>query len=162
MADEHTCDPSCALRRREFLGAAALTALTLLEAACGDGQIGPAGPASTTGSTTLVVTLSQYSALGAVGGVARVDGGSGAPVALVRTGATSFTALSLICPHQGFTVTVNGNAFYCPAHGARFSGTGVWTGGQRTTNMVTLASTYDATAGTITVTRSGSSARRDD
>ena len=154
MSDEQVCDQSCPLARREFLGTAALAALALLEAACGNGQIGPvAVDASTAGPGTLVVTLAQYSTLAAAGGAARVDGGSGRPVALVRTGATTFLAFSLICPHEGFTVTVTGSTFYCPAHGARFSNTGVNNGGQRTTNLVSLANTYDAAAGTVTISR---------
>jgi Rieske Fe-S protein len=154
MPDEQTCDQSCPLARREFLGATVVAALALLEAACGNGQIGPIGPDNTSGgSATLVVTLSQYPALASSGGVARVDGGNGRPVALARTGATSFVALSLRCPHEGFTVDVNGSAFYCPAHGARFTNTGTWQGGQRTTNMVTLASTYNPVAGTVSISR---------
>jgi cytochrome b6-f complex iron-sulfur subunit len=153
MSDEHACDQSCPLARREFLGAAALTALALLEAACGNGQIGPTvpGDAGVVGGNTLVVTLSQYSALASTGGVARVDGGNGRPVALVRTSATTFLALSLRCPHEGFTVGVTGSTFYCPAHGARFSNNGTWTGGQRTSSLVSLASTYDAVTGKVTI-----------
>ncbi|HEY3287931.1 MAG TPA: Rieske 2Fe-2S domain-containing protein [Gemmatimonadaceae bacterium] len=151
MAD-HPCEGSCPLGRRDFLGAAALTALALLESACGDGQIGPSGPSGPSGGN-LVVTLAQYAVLTNVGGVARVDGGSGTPVALVRTGAQSFTALSLVCPHEHATVNVNGGGFLCPNHGARFSGTGVWQGGQPTTNMRSLPASYDAVAGTVTITR---------
>ena len=131
MANEHVCDPGCALRRRDFLGAAALAALALLETACGNGIIGPAdagvqpGGSTTLANGGLLVTLSAYSALASTGGIARVDGGSGRPVALVRTGAASFAAYSLVCPHEGYTVNVNGSAFYCPAHGARFSSGGV-------------------------------------
>jgi cytochrome b6-f complex iron-sulfur subunit len=161
MADEHTCDPAaCALRRRDFLGAAALTALALLEA-CGNGIIGPSdstvglvtGGSTTTSAGGLLVTLSAFPALAATGGVARVDGGSGRPVALVRTGSASFTAFSLVCPHQGYTVSVQNGAFYCQAHGARFSNAGVNNGGQRTGNLTSLPVTYDATAGTVTIGR---------
>lgn len=159
MADEIGCDQNCELlRRREFLGAAALSALALLEAACGNGQIGPADAITgvTSGGSTstangLVVKLSAYPALASTGGIARVDNGSGRPVALVRTGAANFLALSLKCPHEGYTINVQSAAFYCPAHGARFSGSGTWTGGQRTSNMTSLATTYDATAGTVTI-----------
>lgn len=155
MPDEKTCDQSCPLARRDFLGVAALAALTLLEAACGDGQIGPEGLSANgaSGGGTLVVTLSQYPQLASTGVPVRVDGGNGRPVALVRTGAAAFAALSLRCPHEGFTVGVSGNAFYCPAHGARFASTGTWQGGQRTSNLVSLATTYDAVAGTVSIAR---------
>lgn len=157
MADEHVCDPGCALRRRDFLGAAALAALALLDTACGNGIIGPAdagvqaGGSTTTANGGLLVTLSAFSALSGTGGIARVDGGRGRPVALVRTGATSFIAYSLVCPHQGYTVDVNGSSFYCPAHGARFSSTGVNNGGQRTGNLAVRQTVYDAVAGTVTI-----------
>lgn len=152
MEDTHPCSHSCTVGRREFLSAATLTALTLLQSACGDGQIGGTGPDGTSGGT-LVVMVSQFASLASVGGVARVDGGSGTPVALVRTGAASFTALSLVCTHQGSTVNITGAGFLCPNHGARFSSTGVWQGGQVTTNLHSLPSSYDAVAGTVSITR---------
>lgn len=152
MEDAHPCSHSCAVGRREFLGAAALTALTLLQSACGDGEIGGTAPDRTSGGT-LVVTLSQFAALASVGGVARVDGGIGTPVALVRTGAASFTALSLVCTHEGTTVNLTGAGFLCPNHGARFSSVGVWQGGQVTTDLRSLPSSYDAAAGTVSITR---------
>lgn len=152
MKDAHPCRHSCAVGRREFLGSAALTALTLLQSACGDGQIGGTGPDGTSGGT-LVVMVSQFASLASVGGVARVDGGSGTPVALVRTGASSFAALSLVCPHQGATVGISATGFLCPNHGARFSSAGVWQGGQVTTNLRSLPSSYDAVAGTVSITR---------
>lgn len=153
VAALQACDRSCVVGRREFLGAAALTALALLETACGDGEIGGTGPDGSTSGGTLVVTVSNFAALATIGGVARVDGGSGAPVALVRAGAASFTALSLVCTHQGTTVNLNGSGFLCPNHGARFSSTGQWQGGQPTSNLRTLAATYDAAAGTVMVNR---------
>ena len=158
MTDSPACDHSCALGRREFLGAAALTALVLLETACGDGQIGGVGPDdddddNLTPTGTLVVTVAAFPALANIGGAARVDGGSGKPVALVRTGATSFTAFSLVCTHEGSTVGLTGSGFLCPNHGARFSLTGQWQGGQVTSNLRSLASSFDATAGTVTVNR---------
>lgn len=154
MADARTCDRACALGRREFLGAAALTALALLETACGDGQIGGVGPAvDDAPSGALVVIVASFAALANVGGVARVDSGIGKPVALVRTGATTFTAFSLVCPHQGTTVNTLPSGFLCPNHGARFSLTGQWQGGQVTSNLKTLVSTYNAAVGTVTVIR---------
>lgn len=146
-----SCDHSCGLGRREFLGAATVTALALLQAACaptGDLGVGP-----TVSGGPLVVTLSQYPALATVGGVARVDGGNGSPVALVRTGSATFTALSLVCPHQGTTVGLNGTGFLCLNHGARFASSGQWQGGQPTGNLQSIATTYDAMAGTVTVNR---------
>lgn len=153
MADARSCDQSCALGRREFLGAAALTALALLETACGDGEIGGTGPDDTPSGSSLVVTVANFAALASVGGAARVDGGSGRPVALVRTGATTFNAFSLVCTHEGTTVNLTSSGFLCPNHGARFSSAGIWQGGQVTSDLKTLVATFNAAAGTVTVNR---------
>ena len=114
-------------------------------------------PTTPTTSSTLVVTLSAFPALATVGGIARVDGGTGTPVALVRTSATAFTALSMVCPHQGTTVQITSGTFYCPNHGARFSATGSWTGGQSTSALTALSNVYDSAKGTVTITVSSSS-----
>jgi Rieske Fe-S protein len=143
---------SCAERagasRREFLATSAASAVAaLLVAACG----GAAGATGVTGPVSLSVQVSQFAALTNVGGIARVDSG-GTPVAAVRTGASTFAAFSLICPHFGCTVGINGSAFLCPCHGARFASTGTWIGGQRTTNLSSLSTSYDATTGELTIT----------
>lgn len=165
MAEERGCEHSCGLGRREFLGAAALAALALLETACGDGQIGLTAPANSeqeddgggttpvTTASSLVVNLASFPALANVNGVARVDGGQGRPVALVRTSTTTFAAFSLQCPHQGSTVGVFSGGFVCPNHGARFALSGTWTGGQRTNNLRSLVNTFDAVKGTVVVSR---------
>ena len=153
MAEARTCDQSCAVGRRQFLGAAALTALALLETACGDGDIGGTAPDGTTSGDTLVVTVANFAALTNVGGAARVDGGSGMPVALVRTSAAAFSAFSLVCTHEGTTVNLTSTGFLCPNHGARFSSAGQWQGGQVTSNLKTLVATFNAGAGTVVVNR---------
>jgi Rieske Fe-S protein len=135
--------------RREFLTASATSAVAaLLVTACG-------GASDTTGVNTgpvsLSVQTSGYAALANVGGIARVDNG-GTPVAAVRTGASTFAAFSLICPHFGCTVGINGSAFLCPCHGARFASSGAWTGGQRTSNLTSLVTSYDTTTGVLTIT----------
>ena len=66
--------------------------------------------------------------------------------------ACSFVALSRVCPHQGSIVNVNGSGFLCPGHGATFTATGTWTGGQRTTNLHAYATSYDAASGVVTIT----------
>lgn len=135
--------------RRTFVGAATLaTVVAMLEACGATGLTGPGGSGG-----ALTVTLANFSALSAVGGVARVDGGSGSPVALVRTGASSFVALSMICPHQGTTIGYTGSGWLCPNHGARFTTTGTWSGGQGTSNLVAFGTTYDAIAGTVKIAR---------
>lgn len=143
------CAGQSGTSRREFIAASAASAVAaLLVTACG-------GASDTTGVNTgpvsLSVQVSNYSALASVGGIAEVDRG-GTPVAAVRTGANSFAAFSLICPHNGCTVGITGSSFVCPCHGARFASSGVWTGGQRTSNLFSLATSYDATTGVLTIT----------
>jgi thiosulfate dehydrogenase [quinone] large subunit len=135
--------------RREFLTVSAASVLTvLLTDACG-GSGGDAGIVA--GPVSFSVQVSSYPALANVGGIARVDNG-GTPIGVVRTGADTFAALFLICPHRGCTVGINGSSFRCPCHGATFASTGVWTGGQQTSSLAAFSTSYDATTGTLTIT----------
>ena len=86
-----------------------------------------------------------------MGGIAVVSG-AGTAIAVVRAGATQYRAFSLICPHQGSTVAINGAGFRCPNHGATFNASGGWTGGQQTTSLFEFTVASNATAGTITIT----------
>jgi Rieske Fe-S protein len=135
--------------RRTFLSAATLAAVAaVLEACSGGGTFftGPSGGA-------LTVSLSSFPALATVGGVARVDNGVGAPTALVRTGASTFRGLTMICTHQGSTIdVVNNTSFRCPNHGALFNSAGANTGGQSTSNLAVYTATFDG-ANTVTIAR---------
>ncbi len=143
------CAEKAGTSRREFITASAASAVAaLLVAACG-GATGATGVTGPGGS--LSVQISKFPALANVGGIARVDTG-GSPVAVVRTGASTFAALSLICPHFGCTVGIYGSSFQCPCHGAQFASTGTWIGGQRTTNLGSYTTSYDATTGVLTIT----------
>lgn len=140
-------DGGSAIDRRDFVtrSAAGLAAVAL--AACGLGSDSPTSPSSV---STTTLTLSDYPALASVGGVATVSV-SGVPLAIVRTGTSSFAAFSRICPHQGGTIQVTASGFQCPVHGATFDRSGQWVGGQRTTNMHSYPTTYDAAADTLTI-----------
>jgi Rieske Fe-S protein len=142
------CAGCAQVGRREFLAQSTLLAVAGLLAACGGG--GSTGPSA---SGPLVVRLSNYPALATVGGMAVVDNGSqtGTPIAAVRTGSSSFVALSLVCPHRGTIVELTGSGFYCPGHGAQFAANGDWVGGQPTNNLTAYSTSYDATAGTLTI-----------
>ena len=140
-------DGATGVGRRTFLTRSMLAAAAVALAACGMGGDSPTAPSNVSGS----VRVSDYSALANVGGVAVVSM-SGSPVAIVRTGASTFEALSLVCPHQGATIVVNsGGGFTCPGHGARFDANGTWIGGQRTSSMHAYATSYDAGTGVVTV-----------
>lgn len=142
--------------RRTFLGdAVQAAAAALLLAACGGGGEGGTGP---TGGTPpqnrdvdVTLALGTTPALATVGGIARAGTGIGS-VAVVRTGATSFRAFSLICPHAGTIVNVEGSGFVCPNHNSAFAATGAVTRGPATTGLQELAAAFDAQANTVRVT----------
>ena len=133
------------IARREFVVGAAATLAAIALAACGgDHLTAPETIASTQ------VKVSDFPALATVGGVATTSV-SGTPIAIVRTGSTTFAAFSRICPHQGATIDVVNSGFHCPKHGATFSLSGQWTGGQRTSNLKSYPVAYDSTTGTLTI-----------
>lgn len=139
---------SSGVDRREFLAHGALMTLgALVVAACGTGADASTGP----GSVNVTVNLADYPALSTVGGIAKLNGTS-SPVAVVRASASSYRAFSLLCPHQGTTVQINGAAFRCPNHLATFNSTGQWTGGQSTSSLREFTVAVNGEAGTITVT----------
>ncbi len=94
----------------------------------------------------LAVTIAAWPALANVGGVAGSVGTLNfSSVAVVRTGANSFAAFSLICPHAGASVQVlNGQSFRCPNHGALWNANGVLlpNSPQRTGGLSPLHVTY--------------------
>ena len=75
----------------------------------------------------LAVTIAAWPDLANIGGVAGSVGTINFNgVAVVRTSATSFAALSLRCPHESYLVgVVNGQSFRCPRHGALYAANGV-------------------------------------
>jgi len=139
-------DVGTSVDRRGFLVQGALSAALLALAACSlDATAPDFGPRI--GSS---ITVADYPQLATTGGVL-LAGLNGQPVAIVRSGSTSFLALSRICPHQGGTIGTSGSGFVCPVHGARFDATGHWTGGQRTSSMRTLSTSYDVSTDTLTI-----------
>ena len=148
MSEQTFCDGLCGkgelIGRRTFLSESVLAAAALALAACSGDVSGP--PATVSSS----LKVASYPALAVVNGIATVNL-SGAKLAIVRTGASSFLALSLVCPHQGGSISTNGSGFLCSRHGARFNGTGTWIGGERTTSMRSYPATYDAATDTLTI-----------
>jgi len=149
------CAAACPLHdRRSFLSKAFLASVgAILLDACGDGQIGVTGPQAGALPEPLIVSLSAFPALAADGGIARVDGGGSRPIAVVRTAADTYVAVTMICTHQGYRpIEIVGGGFICPNHGAEFSATGTWTGGQRASNLRQYNVVLDTVAGTLTIT----------
>ena len=152
---EAPCGQSCpcggvgggsrSMPRRDFVTAAAAALAAMALDACAGGSLTSPGTIAST-----QIKVSNFPTLANVGGVATTNV-SAVPLALVRTGSTSFAAFSRICPHQGTTVDVVSGGFHCPRHGATFNLSGQWTGGQRTSNLTSYPVAYDETTGTLTI-----------
>src|SRR5947207_720413 len=127
----------CAIGRRDFVMRSAMFAAAAALAACG---ISDATGPQLSGSAN--VNVNNFPSLASVGGVA-VTSVQGVPIAVVRTGTSSYIALSRVCPHQGGTINTSGSGFRCPEHGATFNASGTWTGGQRTSNMHAYRTEFD-------------------
>ena len=142
-----TCRWCNGIDRREFLEQ--LIAVTGLAGLAACAASVPTAPTI----ATFTIHVADFPTLASTGGIAVVDNGtrSGEPVAVARTGTSTFVALSLVCPHRGATVEIVGNAFYCPGHGATFAADGSWTGGQPTSNLGSYRTTYDAVNGTLQI-----------
>lgn len=158
MPPTHACH-SCAVAegRRAFVTKALLAAVgAWMLQGCGDGDIGgpgaPSVPPPIPGSGKLVVNVGAFPALANVGGIARVDGGSGTPIAAVRVATESFLAFSMVCTHAGFSpIDIVAGGFRCPNHGAEFNSAGEWTGGQPTSGLLAYPTSFDSGTGTLTI-----------
>jgi Rieske Fe-S protein len=147
-------DGSPAMDRRAFLSTAATVSVTLALVACGDGQIGGVTAPMGLSGADITVNLADFPALATVGGVARVTT-TGAPIAVYRAADATYQAFAMACPHSGTTVDITATGFLCPNHDARFAKDGTWLGGQRTTALVSIPTTYDAVAGTLLISGAG-------
>lgn len=117
-------------------------------AACGLSSGIPTAPGNL--SSPMTISVANYPVLANVDGVAYLDAG-GNPLAVVRTGTSTFVALSRICPHAGSTVNTASGGFLCPGHGAEFDYSGRWIGGQRTSSLTSYPTQYDAATGMLTI-----------
>ena len=70
-----------------------------------------------------------------VGASAQIGQVKGRPVALLRTGPSTFKAFSLLCPHQGVTVIKQDDGWYCDAHGSKFENDGALNMGPATSGL---------------------------
>jgi Rieske Fe-S protein len=83
----------------------------------------------------LSVQLSKIEALAQVGGAVRVGIIKGNPVAITRTGTSSYIAYTLRCPHQGVPVKKTETGWRCEAHGSEFEPDGDLVLGPATTRL---------------------------
>jgi Rieske Fe-S protein len=81
------------------------------------------------------VRLKNIPELSEVGGSVGVGKVRGIPVAVARTGASTYIAFSLSCPHQGVIVSRVAEGWECSAHGSKFEADGDLTLGPATTRL---------------------------
>jgi Rieske Fe-S protein len=86
----------------------------------------------------VVVTVAKVPGLAKVGGVVNLGTVKGAPVAVVRTGASTYKAINLSCTHQGTTVNQTGSSWTCPSHGSQFALDGALRRGPAETSLGTV------------------------
>lgn len=133
------------LDRRTFLSQSTLATVGLMLCGCA-ADSNPTAPATISSA----IKVGDHPALANVNGVALVEL-NGNRMAIVRTGAASFVALSRVCPHEGNQINPSAEGFLCTGHGARFNPTGTWIGGQETSSMRSYATSYDATTDRLTI-----------
>jgi Rieske Fe-S protein len=83
----------------------------------------------------LSVTLRKIPALSKVGGSVAIGNFKGKPVAMSRTGESTYIAFSLSCPHQGIPVEKTDSGWRCEAHGSEFESDGDLVLGPATTRL---------------------------
>lgn len=105
------------MERKDFLqkfavGGSILLTAPILFNACSEDDMEPAG------KTTIDLGNSSFAALQDIGGFAY----SG-DIIIIRTGESTYIALSKICTHQGCTVSYNSstNQLPCPCHGSLYT-----------------------------------------
>lgn len=103
-----------------FGGAVLFVAPAFIESCTKSSLPSPSGPNSS-GQQTIDLNAAAYSSLQNVGGYVYFGN-----IIIIRTGTSSYVAMSKVCTHQGCTVTYNSSAkeVYCPCHGSVFSNTG--------------------------------------
>jgi Rieske Fe-S protein len=123
---------------------------TVLWSACGGGltDSNGGGPPN---SVSLTLDVNAHPELASVGGYALVSDTNGNALAVVRTGTTSFVALSRVCPHAGGTINPQSGGFRCTLHGAQFDQSGYWVGGQPTSSMRSYPAAYNAATGQLVI-----------
>lgn len=97
--------------------------------------------------TTIDLTSNDFSALKTVGGYAY----SG-DIIIIRTGTSTYVALTKVCTHQSCTVANNAssNNIECPCHGSKFSTSGTVVQGPAPTALKTYTTTVSGTTLKIT------------
>ena len=150
------------LSRREFLtrGTLAVAGAAALASGCGDGQFGPTALRETANTVSLKVAslpgLATTGQLVKLPPVIRDAAGIPVLIAVKRTSATTFFAVSTVCTHQQCETNITGGILECPCHGSRFDFDGrvtrqpIGTSGSAT-NLPTYPTRYDQATDTLVI-----------
>lgn len=142
-----------AVGRREFLkrtglvlGAASLSGmLSEILASCSN----LTGPSIQHGSTTVNVAGLTSNGQFIVDSNVQPDG---TPILLIRQNASSYTALSMLCTHQGCQVQPpSGGYIICTCHGSAYDMNGNVVRGPAPTPLAKYSTSYNASAHTVTI-----------
>ncbi len=139
------------ISRRCFLEAATAAGCgALLLGGCQNGGAVDGTVTPTNGQA--VLTFAMFPRLATVGDGVVADVGNG-PIAVIRTGDTTATALSAVCTHAGCTVVIQSGSppLFCPCHGSEFSISGVAVRGPARASLRVYAATVDASGVTVTL-----------
>lgn len=92
---------------------------------------------------TFTIKLNEHPELAQVGGFKTFNVDS-TPIIIFRTGQTTFKATSMICTHQGCTVSWANSSqqFQCPCHGSKFDKDGKVIQGPATKDLLTYRTEY--------------------
>jgi Rieske Fe-S protein len=118
-------------RRALLSGACALLVLTGLGALPASANTG----IRRLGNGRVSVKLKSLPELSRIGGSVGIGNVKGKPVAITRTGNSSYVAFSLSCPHQGVKLSWEENGWICDAHGSEFKADGELVLGPATTRL---------------------------
>jgi cytochrome b6-f complex iron-sulfur subunit len=145
--------------RREFVGSigyAGITAMAIGSLGFMDGcskNNSPSSPGNSkpTGKQ-LTLDLAENTELQTVGGFKTVQLDT-TPAIVFRTGDSAFTVLSLVCTHQGCTISWQSsrNRFQCPCHGSEFDSSGTVTKGPANRNLTTFTTEYQSNTDTLII-----------
>jgi cytochrome b6-f complex iron-sulfur subunit len=113
---------------------------------------GPIDGSVTPTNGMALIPFAMFPALNNVGDGVVIDV-DGAPIAVIRTGATTASALSAKCTHQGCTVEVQAGdpQLTCPCHGSTFSINGAVIQGPARTALRTYAATVGSDGVTVAI-----------
>lgn len=135
------------LSRRHFLGGCG--ALVVL-GACNNG--GPIDGSVTPTNNVAMLPFAMFPKLMTTGDGVVVDIG-GSPIAVIRTGDMTATALSAVCTHQSCTVEIQAGTppLVCPCHGSEFAISGVVVRGPARASLRVYQATVAADGVTVTL-----------